>query len=400
MSIFSDTTLLVSMLLAVVLISGCSSIGSNENKISFPSETSLLLQKQLDTASVDQSAIYPGSILRIQTLAGIWEGTTGVANVVNRDAVVPAAKFRAGSILKPFIATVVLQLMEEKKLSLDDRLTDFLPHSTTRKFNDSASITLKMLLNHTSGIGDWTGSNSEEEKELYEAIFRDNQQIRPWPVEELLEMAASQGQYFDAGSQWQYNNTGYNLLGLVIEKVTGQSWRDNIRQRVLAPLDLKNTFLPESGHLTMSQPFISGYSDFSGEFTDTTEVDPSLAGAAGGHALVTNTEDLSIFIRALLDGVLFRNQETLSKMLSFVDMGEAGSAYGLGIQTFPLPNGGYAIGHGGMTAGYRSVVFHLPKEDITVASVLSAHQGAGFDFLLPTLKIVKEHLKTVSKKYD
>jgi D-alanyl-D-alanine carboxypeptidase len=240
-----------------------------------------------------------------------------------------------------------------------------------------------MLLNHTSGIGEWVGE--------YESIFKNDPQDKIWQDSEFLDLAVKAGPNFKPGEKWLYNNTEYTLLGMIIERKTELSWRENIRQRIFAKLELKNTLLPEPGDVKMPGSYINGYEIFSGVLTDTTEVDPSMAGAAGGHALVTNTEDLSIFIQALLSGAFFEKEETLSAMLNTVDTGAPGRSYGLGLGRYTLPSGSYAYGHTGGTAGYATFVFHFPEEGITAASVLSTDQGdAVLGYLLPSLGVVAQ----------
>ena len=149
------------------------------------------------------------------------------------------ARFRAGSIIKPFVATVVLQLVEEGVLSLDDTMTKLLPDDVTSRFANSDRITLEMLLNHTSGIPEWLS------EPVIERIVANPGKV--WEVSEFLDLAAAQPPSFAPGEGWGYSNTDYNLLGLIIERATGQSWRDAVRKRVIERLGLRSTSLPEPG---------------------------------------------------------------------------------------------------------------------------------------------------------
>ena len=369
--------------LATFQLGGCSNsgVGIRPEGTKLRPEVIFRLQEILDAALADEASKYPGAILRLETPKGSWSGTSGVASVNTNKAIDPLAKFRAASILKTFVATVVLQLMEEGKLSLDDRLSDLLEPEIAGMFEYSDYITLKMLLNHTSGIGEWVG-----EYDLFLSYPRN----KIWKDKEFLDLAVKAGTNFKPGERYEYNNTEYTLLGLIIDRKSGISWRENIRQRIFARLGLKNTLLPEPGNTKIPGSHIDGYEMFNGVLTETTEFDPSMAGAAGGHSLVTNTEDLAVYIQALLKGNLFDRPETLSAMLTGVASGP-GRSYGLGIGRITLPDGRYAYGHTGGTAGYASMAYHFPKEDITVTTVISTDQfDAILKYLLPSLELVTE----------
>ncbi|NIB38472.1 beta-lactamase family protein [Pseudomaricurvus alkylphenolicus] len=383
---------LLSLPLIVLQLGACSgvSVKADAEVPGLDPSLTAQLQRILDAARTDESSRYPGVIFRLQSPTGSWNGVSGVANIVTNSVIDPGAKFRCGSVIKPFIATVILQLVEENLLSLKDRLSELLEPEITAFFEHRDSITVRMLLNHTSGIGEWT---EEIDEEMLRGIFSG----KIFSDKELFAKAAKAGTRFKPGESYRYNNTEFNLLGLIIESKTGISWRDNIRQRILNRLALRNTLLPEPGNRKMPNNFISGYMSFNGQLLDTSEFDPSMAGAAGGHALVSNAEDLSVFIEALLDGLFFKQPTTLDTMLTFVDTVEpeilGRNAYGLGIGRYLLPNGSYAYGHTGGTAGYQSFVVHFPKEDITAASVISIEQGTDslFAYLVPSFDLLMEN---------
>jgi D-alanyl-D-alanine carboxypeptidase len=137
----------------------------------------------------------------------------------------PNDTLRAGSIMKPFVATVVLQLVEEGKLALDDRLTAGLPGAVTARVAAADRITVRMLLNHTSGVPEYVD-------QPFDRMVIANPR-RVWAVEEFLVRSARHARKFPSGSRYAYSNTDYNLLGLVIEHVTGKPWRVEVRERVI-----------------------------------------------------------------------------------------------------------------------------------------------------------------------
>ena len=177
------------------------------------------LKAALEAVVASDETVFPGAILQVsQPDQGAYAVASGVADIATNLPLSPDARFRAGSILKPFVAVVVLQLVEEDKLSLDDAMTELLPEEVTGRFKDTDKITLRMLLDHTSGIPEWLSD------EMIGRIAADPAKI--WDVREFLDAAAAQPPAFAPGEGWGYSNTDYNLLGLVIERATGQSWRE------------------------------------------------------------------------------------------------------------------------------------------------------------------------------
>jgi D-alanyl-D-alanine carboxypeptidase len=322
------------------------------------------LQAALD--AVVAGGEIPGAILRVShPEIGTFEVAAGVADVQTGARLSADARFRAGSIMKPLVATVILQLVEEGRLALDDVMTGLLPQDVTSRFSGSARITLRMLLNHTSGIPDWLSGA------VAEGIAANPARI--WEVTEFLDLAAAQPASFPPGEGWSYSNTNYNLLGLVIERSTGETWREAVRRRVIEPAGLRSTTLPAPGDVTIAGDFMHGYGLLAGKVVDQTFVDPSMAGAAGGGALVTTVSDLAAFLSALRSGALFKTPGKFEELAAFVDAaGEGGLVgYGLGFQKYRLPGGVEMVGHLGGTAGYRSGVFHFPDLDLSIAFAIS-----------------------------
>jgi D-alanyl-D-alanine carboxypeptidase len=274
-------------------------------------------------------------------------------------------RFRAGSILKPFIATVVLQLAERNRLSLDTTLPQVLPPDVTARFPDSADITVRMLLGHRSGLPEW-------DTELIDIVIG-HHPGKVWTIAEKLDLAAAQPQVFLPGTDYSYCNTEYNLLGLIIEHTTGRPWRNEVTRRIIAPFGLSNTYLPRPGQSYISGPHVHGYGQQDGGRVDWTGVDPSMAGAAGGGALVTTAHDLANFIDALLAGRPFRRPGTLKQMLTFAPApGEGGQVgYGLGVEQRVAPGDVELIGHIGGTAGYLSYAGRLQPQGVTMTFVLN-----------------------------
>jgi len=325
------------------------------------------LQAALDSVLADDRAAFPGAVVHvIQPGVGSWTVAVGVANSATGEPPAPDARFRAGSNMKSFVATVALQLSEEGKLALDQPVTDLLPPSVTYRFADTDRITVRMLLDHTSGLPEW---NTDA---VRAAVAADP--LRIIPTDELLDLAAAREPTFAPGTGWAYSNTNYNLLGLVIEEVTGNTWRAAVRERVIDRLGLRNTSVPEPGEPSIAGPVMQGYSLFTPEPQDFTVIDPSMAGAAGGSALITTTADLATFFDALRGGALFDNPATFELMSDFIPSPADGfqTGYGLGLQHLVFPGGIEMVGHFGVTAGYFSIFGYFPALDLTVAAAINA----------------------------
>ncbi|MFC2165782.1 serine hydrolase domain-containing protein [Acidobacteriota bacterium] len=379
-------------LIVFILVLGLASCKVPTEK-EFDKKLSDKLQTALQDALENPDNKFPGAVLYVSG-PGIeaWAGAAGLSNVETAMAMRPDNQFRAASILKPFVAVVILQLVEEGRFSLDDVLLAVLPENVTTKFSGSNKITVRMLMSHTSGIPDWLTDAMMGE------IVADPQRI--WKVDEYFDVAAAQEPYFPPGEGWQYSNTNYNLLSLVIEQATGSTWREEIRERILTPLDLENTQLPEPGDLSVSDYHARGYVDMGGRQMDFTLIDSSMAGAAGGHALITTTSDLARFLKAVLADKLFKKVGTLDEMLTFVDPPDDAEVikyavgYGLGMMKYLLPGNVEMLGHAGSTGGFESFVYHLPAKNITISGMMNSMETNQYQILLPALEILLPELST------
>jgi D-alanyl-D-alanine carboxypeptidase len=245
----------------------------------------------------------------------ITEVTAGTSTVEPAGGPVdPTVAWNIGSITKTFVAVVVLQLADEGRLDLDAGIDRFLPDLA-----DGGAITPRQLLQHTSGLGEY---------ENQPAVLADRQ--RSWAPDELIAVAEAGGRVGEPGEAHHYSNTNYVVLGEVIEQVTGHTWADEVRTRIVEPLHMSNT------DVLGSEPPV-GYQDIDGSFVDTTLTeDPSLAGAAGG--LQSTDHDLLLLATGLADGRLLSPESTRA-MQTFVpgeDYSEFGidHGYGLGLERY------------------------------------------------------------------
>jgi D-alanyl-D-alanine carboxypeptidase len=323
------------------------------------------LQRALDDAVAGSKGRIPGAILHVERVGqGSWTGTAGLGRLHPDGAIRAGDRFRAGSIAKPFVAATVLQLVERGRFTLDAALPSVLPAEVTGRFPSAPKITVRMLLGHRSGLPNWDSPTIDAIAALDLG--------RVWQVDEFLDLAAIQKPLFPPGARYAYSNTNYTLLGLVIGHATGRSWRREVTDRVIRPLGLRATVLPAPGNRSLGGPHAHGYMEVAGKVLDSSTLDPSMAGAAGGHALVTTVGDLVRFLDALLVGRLFRRRETLQAMLAFRpahDPAEPGQVgYGLGLMRRVFPGGLETIDHLGGTGGYSAYVARLPRQKVTFAA--------------------------------
>lgn len=330
-------------------------------------ELTASLQKVLDQAVAQADDLLPGAIsLYHPDELATWSGSAGLANTETRTQLQPNDRMRAGSILKTFLATVTLQHVEEGTLSLDQPITELLDAEVTRQIASSDQITLRMLLGHTSGIPEWVSPAVDAR------VVADPAHV--WTAEEEIALASQQTPWFEPGTSWRYSNTNYTLIGMLLDRLGEGGWREQVETRVFKPLQLKATALPEPGNLDLPDALARGYQLVDGAPLDVSRVDSSMAGAAGGHALVTNAADLSRFIEALLAGHLFKHAETLTEMTTMIDAPDESGVphrYGLGLETYTMPSGTQVIGHAGTTAGYAVMMFRIPDQDATLITAVN-----------------------------
>ncbi|HEV7752240.1 MAG TPA: serine hydrolase domain-containing protein [Baekduia sp.] len=339
------------------------------------------LQKTLRTALRDPSVHAPGAILHVRSpTLGHWSGAAGLGRVAPKVPMRAGDRFRAGSIMKPFVSVVVLQLVERGRLSLDARLPEVLPADVVGRFPTAPDVTIRMLLSHRSGIPEWDLPEQDEYAARHPAHV--------WTIAEILDLAAAKPPVFAPGTAYSYSNTEYNLLGLVIDRATGGSWRHEITRRVVRPLRLTHTSLPAPGDLSIKGAHAHGYFELDGRTVDLTRLDPSIAGAAGGSGLVTTVQDLARFWDALLKGRLFRRRDTLKEMLTFGPTpGTVTSGYGLGVEQYALPGGVELIGHLGGAGTYRTFVGRQRPQDVTMAFAMN-FQDDPSPLIFPVVKVL------------
>ncbi|MEV7117275.1 serine hydrolase domain-containing protein [Kitasatospora griseola] len=273
--------------------------------------------------------------------------TAGVGDLATGAEVPVDGQIRAGSNTKPFTAVVVLQLVAEGKVGLDTAVDAYLPGLLRGDGIDGRTITVRQLLQHTSGLPDYLDAPALTD---FVPI-----QYRYFEPRELLDGALAQKALFAPGTDWMYSNTNYLVAGLLIQKVTGRPYGEEVTKRVIDRIGLRHTYVPATGETALREPHPHAYlaAHPGAPRIDYTEMDTSMAWSAG--AVVSTDTDLNAFYSALLTGRLLPAAQ-LAQMRTTVptELLGPGVRYGLGIQSRPLSCGGLVWGHGGTGAAHRN----------------------------------------------
>jgi D-alanyl-D-alanine carboxypeptidase len=332
------------------------------------SEVKAVLQARLD--SLHANARFPGATVGVALPDGRSFGiAVGYADTTRKERMLPAHRMLQGSVGKTYFAAVALQLVREGKLDLDRKVETYLGGEPWWRAADGrvrlpngADITVRQLMTHSSGVVRY---------EFKEEFTRDltAQPEKEWTPAERLAYVLDSAPPFAAGQGWEYSDTNYILLGVILEKITGTKLYDEVRRRILEPNSLKNTIpsdrlvLPgvSQGYAGPQNPF-GGHDAMivNGKFT----VNPQLEWTGGGFA--STSEDLSRWARIVYEGRVF-GEELLKQAVNGVParLGR-GARYGLGVIVLDTPLGP-SYGHSGFFPGYLTEVRYYPDKRFAIA---------------------------------
>ena len=289
---------------------------------------------------------YPAALAAVSDSKGESAGVAvGKGSLETGQAPPMDGEVRVGSNTKTFVAVVVMQMVQEGKVGLDEPIETYLPGLIRGEGVDGSRITVRQLLQHTSGLPEYTDTTPGSGD-----IF----QIKDHyiPPRDLLDTALGKPAAFEPGTQWAYTNTNYVVLGMLVERVSQRPVGEQIDQRIVKKLGLSHTYFPAPGEEKIRGTHPQGYHlSAGGKLEDITEMDPAWAWAAG--AMVSTPSELNTFFQAVFDGRLL-SQASIDEMKKGVDTGAGGAVYGLGLIGTPLSCGGTSWGHNGGIHGYRT----------------------------------------------
>ncbi|MGW1177831.1 serine hydrolase domain-containing protein [Kitasatospora sp. NPDC002543] len=321
----------------------------------------------------------PGARAEVRDGDATWFAATGTADLDTGRAITPRDRFRIGSTTKTFVATVVLQLAAEQRLGLDDSVEHWLPGLLDGNGYDGSRITVRQLLNHTSGVYNYA-EDPELAREFTGPSFLVHR-FDDFTPRRLVEVAVANGPKFAPGTGFAYSDTNYALAGLIVEKATGRRLAQEIADRITGPLHLANTYEPAAGDMRIHGPHARHYSKLMEQRADApvhdvTDLNPSWGYASGD--MISTTGDLAVFFRALLEGRLLPPAQQREMFTTLDPQGHwiPDTRYGLGIAEQKL-SCGTVWGMGGAINGSWSYTFGTRDGRHLLATEVNGDWAAG-----------------------
>jgi D-alanyl-D-alanine carboxypeptidase len=369
---------LVVTALAAMLVSSCGGGGGQEDDSAADTTTAGGGGERASEADLDAAleksfpeSDAPGVVAAVQTPEYTWIRALGVADRSSEEPMTPEMYHRIGSVTKTFTATLLLQAAGDGLLSLDDTIDQYI-----KGVPNGDEITLRQMANMTSGVATYS-----ETKKFDGDPGADP--YRVWEPEELAKIGIEDSPLFDPGTEFNYSNTNYVLLGLVLEQVTGESIGELTRERIIEPLGLKGTSFPDLADTSLPEPHAQGYTlqgqSSGGEPRNATDWNASWTWTAG--IMISTVDDLLAYGRALGTGKGLlspaQQDERIDSLVSDVPpfdqpplKGDYG--YGLGL----MYEHGW-IGHGGELPGYNTYLYYHPELDAVVAVEVNSDISSG-----------------------
>jgi D-alanyl-D-alanine carboxypeptidase len=316
-----------------------------------------------------------------QTLTGV----SGISH--DTVAIEPDMLFAIGSVTKNVVAALTLKLVEENVLSLEDPLSNWLPEYP----HIDSNITIRQLLNHTSGIYMFW-----DNQEIWDDLKKDRTKV--WSPEEVLSYIKEPE--FPTGEGWRYSNTNYLLLAMIIEKATGSTVSAEFNKHFWEPLGIGNAYLSQQENIPNNQAHVYGDNFiFGSEELDLTFIPRASHESIGfgSSGIFTTAESLAKWSHTLFGGEILR-QQSMDEMLQFVRFREVAniSAYGLGVQLYPrsFSSGERAIGHGGGNIGTTTYMVYLPEHNISIVVMVNAFPNKSANYI--TKKLIRAVLRDLN----
>lgn len=320
--------------------------------------------------------------------------------------------FRIASVTKTFTAAGIMLLNQGGLLNIDDKITDNIPGKDIPYVPDTPEynipykkdITIKMLLMHRAGIFDISNNEIPDNEfshgepylsKNYLDFMKEKDGNHTFTFDELVSVnARNQLSFFEPGSAYHYSDTGYSMLGKIIERVSGKSYADFIKDELLVPNNLLDTSLPSQGSdQALPSPFVKGYVWMNGELQEVTESNMSPHVAEGN--IITTSIDLANWCKKLFQGEAGLTKSTIKMMESGIDRNDGtGTQYGLGLVCSPNN-----YGHAGAHEGYLTLMYYYPKTDVACVMFTNAWDCQNnLDSIMAELKFMTEIAAKILKK--
>ena len=364
------------LFLNIMLLTSCASKGSVEDQMQSILDDKI---KQYGIHGVSATVTFPSG--------EIWTGVSGLSH--DTVTIKPDMVFGIGSITKNIIAALTLKLAEDSILLLEDSLSNWLP----KYRHVDGNITIRQLLNHTSGIYMFW-----DNPKIWEELKKDRSRV--WSPEEVLGYIKEP--YFKAGERWRYSNTNYLLLAMIIEKATGSKLSSELNKYFWKPLGIDPIYLSQEDNTPNNQAHIYGDNfQFGDSNADLTFVPRASHESItfGSSGIFTTSENLARWCHTLFEGQILQPR-SLNEMLQFVEFNSVANmrAYGLGVQEYArsFSSGKKAIGHGGGNIGSSTYMVYFPEYHISIVVMINAYPNAGVDAITKGLiRIVLRDLNAI-----
>lgn len=321
---------------------------------------------------------FAGMQLRVRDERGEWTGSAGVRELGGTAKPPTDGHFRVGSTTKNFTATLTMQLVAEGRIGLDTPIAGFLP-----RFGFDKRITVRMLLQHTSGLFNHTGEYFPDGTIVPGIPWSGPEWVakrfHTYQPEELVRLSLSKPPRFEPGAGWSYSNTNSVVLRLLVEKLSGRPFADELDRRILRPLKLRDTLSPGSWS-GMPKPYAHAYYPYedAGQWKtlDVTHQNPSWASAAGD--MISTTKDLQTYFSALQSGKLLPAWLLTEMRKTHPQSESLYGFYGLGQFTQDLGPGcpGTILNHNGSNNGYAALMYSTPDGSKTLTASITAGEAA------------------------
>lgn len=302
---------------------------------------------------------FMGSITIREKDKVVFEKAYGYADAENKIPANEQTKYKIGSITKMFTSAIIFQLIEDKKLTLETKLSEYYP-----KVKNADTITIAQLLGHQTGIYNFTDADD------FESYI-----VTPQTKKQMVARIEGFDSVFEPGTKAEYSNSNYMLLGYIIQDITKKSYKENVNERIVKKLGLKNTAY--YGKINTQKNEAYSYMYINGEWEKYDEWHESATFAAGG--LQSTTTDLTKFVKALFDGKIIK-KESLDEMIKIA------SGYGKGIFAFPFGERRF-YGHTGGIEGFHSSIGYYPKDEMSVALIANGDNYDTNEIMIGILSI-------------
>jgi CubicO group peptidase (beta-lactamase class C family) len=384
----SRTNLVILIVIGLFVLSTYNCSGANEikeKKLQFSDELQKTLNEGLETTN--GTGVSASVIVQDQ---GTWIGTGGFLSPDTSDRITSDMAFIIASIGKNFIAVLTLKMVEDGILSLNDPLKDWLPEYR----HIDPGITIRQLLNHTSGIFDFVKHRNSP----FQKSFHEIQHIREWTSNEILTTLLEEP-YFSPGNGWQYSSTNYVLLKMILEKAAKKKVSDLLKDRFLKPLDLNSTLPVQEGtKIPVGYKLAPRWYDANGDgLEDDVNLYPQIwMVTIVPHLIYSTAHDLSKWSQALFQGRIIK-QSLIDEMTEFYRPAPEAiySGYGLGLGEIQdqLFNGEKAWGHVGKDFGCLACMVYFPNHSVSVSVLTNDNNEECIIYITSKLwSVIQEHL--------